>query len=356
MLHDLRGGGAERVNLRLIEGMLASGRNVDLVLVRGSGEFLSDIPAGARVFDLKKKRVIQAIFALARYLRRERPTAVLSSLSHVNLAAIIAVWLSRLKVNLIVCEHNQISQKVRIARGFVSRMTYRAVSFLYPRASAIVAVSKGVADDLIAFAGLESNNVHVIYNPVYEESMRESAAADPAHPWFQSPAVPVILAIGRLNEQKGFDILLHAFQRVRSSLECRLVILGEGTERAALEKLCQTLGLTDDVALPGFVANPFALMARSDLFVLSSRWEGLPTVLIEALACGAPVVSTDCPSGPREILDDGRFGTLVPTNDPEALAAAILKSLNGPRQSHVERGRCFSTPASVFRYLELLES
>jgi glycosyltransferase involved in cell wall biosynthesis len=355
-LHDLRGGGAESCTLRLIEGMLRSGRNVDLVLVRASGEFLAHIPPGTRVVDLKKDRVAHSIFAFARYLRRERPTSVLASLHHINLAAILAVWISRLNTNLIICEHNQISQKVRHARGFVRRLTYRAVAVLYPRATGIVAVSKGVADDLVAFAGLSESRIKVVYNPVYNEAMHEKAAAPPSHSWFLSPSMPTILAMGRLHTQKGFDILLHAFQRVRDTFPCRLVIVGEGDERGSLANLSQQLGIADDVSFPGFIENPLALMSRADLFVMSSRWEGLPTVLIEALACGAPIVSTDCRSGPREILDNGRFGTLVPPNDVEALAQAIVKSLGGPRKSHSERAKDFSDTASIARYLELLES
>ena len=355
-LHDLRGGGAERITLNLIEGMLRRGRNVDLVLVRAYGVFLPSIPAGTRVIDLRKKRVSHSIFAFARYLKRERPTSVLAALHHVNLAAIIAVWISRLKTTLIVCEHNQISQKARHARGFVGRLTYRAVALLYPRATNIVAVSEGVADDLVAFAGLRREDVKVVYNPVYHEGIPEKAAAPPLHPWFSSRSVPTLLAVGRLHKQKGFDILLQAFRRVRTALPCRLVIVGEGVEREALTDLSRQLGIADDVSLPGFVENPLALMSRADLFVLSSRWEGLSTVLIEALACGATVVSTDCRSGPREILDNGRYGMLVPTDDPEALAQAILESLNRPRMSHIERAMVFSDTASVSRYLELLES
>ena len=355
-LHDLRGGGAERNTLRLVEGMIRSGRNVDLVLVTASGAFMNSIPAGTRVIDLKKKRVLQSIFAFVRYLKRERPTSVLASLHHINLASIIAVRLSGVNTNLVICEHNQITQKISHARGFFSRLTYRAVKVLYPFADDIIAVSQGVADDLVAFAGLKENAVKVVYNPVYQESMHEKAAAAPSHPWFLAREVPTLLAMGRLHTQKGFDILLHAFKQVRSTTPCRLVIVGEGDERRDLTALSEQLGLTDDVSFPGFIQNPFALMSRADLFVMSSRWEGLPTVLIEALACGATIVSTDCPSGPREILDNGRYGTLVPTNDADALAEAMLQALSAPRKSHSERAKDFSDTASVSRYLEVLEN
>jgi glycosyltransferase involved in cell wall biosynthesis len=171
--------------------------------------------------------------------------------------------------------------------------------------------------------------VHVIYNPVVSPELYEKADAPLEHPWFRSNQPPVILGVGRHRPQKGFDTLLRAFARVRQETPARLVILGEGPERPNLERLASELGVAADVDMPGFDPNPFRYMRRAGVFVLSSRYEGLPNVLIQALACGCPVVSTDCPSGPSEILDGGRYGALVPVDDVEAMAGAIVRALLG---------------------------
>lgn len=357
LLHDLRGGGAERVTIKLIQGLLDQGRQVDVVLVQASGEYLDLVPAGARVVDLNKKHVFAAIPALASYLRRETPVALLASLTHVNILAILAHKLSGLRTRVVVSERNQISVKAATARALRARLTYRAAPIVYRFADAVTAVSEGVARDVDAFCRFKPGTVKAIYNPVYSEAMAVAAAQPVALPWLDGAGEPVIVAVGRLHSQKGFDVLIEALALVRSVRPARLIILGEGDERAALEARVLALGLEQHVMLPGFISNPYAAMARSSVFVLSSRFEGLPGALIEAMACGAPVVATDCPSGPHEVLDGGRFGPLVPTDDPHALAAAIVEALdNGPRPGAQERARSFSIESSTRRYLEVLES
>jgi glycosyltransferase involved in cell wall biosynthesis len=182
------------------------------------------------------------------------------------------------------------------------------------------------------------------------------AEAPMKDPWLAGGEPPVILGVGRLATQKDFSTLLHAFARVRSQRPARLLILGEGDKRFELEALAQNLGLARDVRLPGYADNPFAYMRRCSVFVLSSAYEGLPTVLIEAMACGAPVVSTDCPSGPAEILEGGRYGCLVPIGDPDAMASAILTILqDAPDTTRTrQRAEMFSIEASVDQYLNLL--
>jgi glycosyltransferase involved in cell wall biosynthesis len=215
--------------------------------------------------------------------------------------------------------------------GHATQLRQRLVPSLvrrsYPRADGIAAVSAGVADDLAGVLGLPRHRVQVINNPVIVPELSTMMEQPCEHPWFVGDHPPVLLAVGRLSPQKDFECLLRAFATVRAETDARLMILGEGPERARLESLVTELGLTGDVELPGWVGNPYPYMARSDLFVLSSRWEGLPTVLIEALFCGLRIVATDCPSGPQEILDGGRYGALVPVGDHAALAAAIIASL-----------------------------
>jgi glycosyltransferase involved in cell wall biosynthesis len=355
LLHDVAAGGAERVALKLVEGMIDAGHAVDLILVRATGEYMGDIPARARLIDLGKNHVFQSIPALARYLRNERPAALLSFLTHVNIAAILARLLSRQRLFLAISERNQLSVKAADARHLRDRLTYRLVPLLYPFADRIIAVSRGVARDVERFARLGGNKVSHIYNPIYGPALAAAAAMPVEHPWFAPGQPPVVLGAGRLHKQKGFDTLLRAFALARRERDIRLMIIGEGREREALEALARSLGVEDDVSLPGFVENPYALMSQASLFVLSSRWEGLPGVLIEALACGTTVISTDCPSGPSEILEDGRYGKLVPVDDAAALATAISEALANPQSAPAARAREFSIETATHSYLRALE-
>ena len=209
-------------------------------------------------------------------------------------------------------------------------MTPRLMKQFYPWADGIVVVSDGVRNDLSDLTGIPYDRISVIYNPsVVKEEVQAKAKTTLDHPWFEANQPPVLVAVGRLQIQKDYPTLLRAFAQVRRSRAVKLVILGEGRERSKLEGILRELDLEQDESQPGFVENPYPFMAKASLFILSSRWEGLPTVLIEALCCGTPAVSTDCPSGPREILKDGRYGKLVPVGDSDSLAQAIEETLDG---------------------------
>lgn len=357
VLHDLRGGGAERACLRLARGMVASGRQVELVLVRREGVYLSDIPPGVELTVLDKPRVSQSIGALARHFHRTRPRAVLSALTHMNLATIAATRLSGSGARLVVSERNQISAKAREARDAWQRAVYRAVPLAYRAADRVVAVSGGVAADLAQFGRLPDSKIRVIHNPVFDPDIEALAQAPLDHPFFEAGGPPIIVAAGRLHNQKGFDVLLRAFAMARAQIDCRLIILGEGPERARLSAQAEQSGLGYDIDMPGFCANPFALMARAGAFVLSSRWEGFPNALVEAMACGAPVIATDCPSGPREILQGGRIAPLVPVDDADALARALIATLAARPDTAVSRMRAqgFSVAVAARQYLDALE-
>jgi glycosyltransferase involved in cell wall biosynthesis len=238
---------------------------------------------------------------------------------------------------------------------FRMRLMPKLVRRFYRWADGIVAVSKGVADDLVQVTGLPPERIQVIYNPIVTPELMAKAQDTLDHPWFGPGQPPVILAVGRLDPQKDFHTLIRAFAQVRQIRLSRLLILGEGEERQALEALVCQLGLQDDVCLPGFVANPYPYMTRAGVFVLSSRWEGLPGVLIEALYCGVPLVSTDCPSGPREILANGQYGKLVPVGDVVAMTQAIVAMLNsGKKKVPEESWRPFTLEVSVNQYLDAL--
>ncbi len=357
VLHDLRGGGAERACLRLAGGMAAAGRAVNLILVKGQGAYLNDVPGGVNLTVLDCPRVWRAIPALAAHFRRTRPQAVLSALTHMNVATLAAATLCGTGVRVVVSERNQISAKAHEAKGAWQRALYRATPLAYRAADRVVAVSGGVAGDLAQFARLAQERIRVIHNPVFSDDIEALAAREPEHPWFLRSNPPIVLAVGRLHRQKGFDTLIRAFAISRAQVDCRLVILGEGGERGLLQRQVERSGLSYDIDLPGFCANPFALMARAGAFVLSSRWEGFPNALIEAMACGAPVIATDCPSGPNEILQDA-IAPLVPVDDAAALAEALVATLRRRPDTLATRARAreFSVPAAVERYLQVLEA
>ncbi|WP_207477673.1 glycosyltransferase [Arenibaculum pallidiluteum] len=354
-LQDLYGGGAERVMLLLAGAIARRGVDVDLVLIRREGAYLEQVPPGVRVHELGTRRMSKSVGALARYLRAERPEAVLTALVHVNVGALLAAMLAG-RTRVIVTEHNQISRNYAALRSPLLRAAYRLVPQLYRRAARIVAVSSGVADDLHRFSGLDRRRIDVVHNPIVAADLPARAAEPVSHPWLRPGQPPVVMAVGRLNPQKDFETLIRAFAALRARRAARLIILGEGDERAALQRLAGELGVANEVDMPGFVDNPYAHMAKASLFVLSSRFEGLPTVLVEAMACGTPVVATDCPSGPREILEDGALGGLVPVGDADALALAMEQALDAPVTAERLKARAsdFAVERAVDRYLELV--
>jgi glycosyltransferase involved in cell wall biosynthesis len=328
-MHGLFEGGAERIMLNMAKGLVNSGHSVDLVLARADGPFLPQVPEEVRMIDLKSTRVMFSLRALTQYIQSENPDGMLSCIDYTNIIAILARQLVRKPDRLVVGEHNTFSQRITQLPFFYRRLLPKLVRLLYPLSDCVAAVSQGVANDLVNNTGIKPEHIRVINNPVITQDLQKKSQLPLEHPWFQPEHPPVLVSVGRLHPQKDFPNLLHAFAKVRQNRVARLVILGEGERRTDLEKLAQELGISDDISMPGFVDNPYSYMANSSVYVLSSKWEGLPTVLIEALYCGVPIVSTDCPSGPKEILQNGRFGLLVPVGDSEKLALAIEEALDG---------------------------
>lgn len=356
-LPSVRGGGAQRVIVNLVQGITERGLPVDVVLATAEGVFLDQLPPTARLVDLRARRLLRSIGPLTNYLRRERPRILISSMSHANLIALWAARFARRSTPVMVTVHNTMSQSTPEEGGLGGGLSLRLLRTFYPWAASVVAVSRDAADDLVRTSGLPRERVQVVYNPVITPAMLALARQPPDHPWFGPGQPPVILGVGRLTRQKDFPTLIRAFAEIRLRRLARLIILGEGEDRPGLEALIAELGLADDVALPGFRDNAIAYMARSALFVLSSAWEGLPTVLIEALAAGTRVVSTECPSGPREILQGGRLGALVPVGDAPALARAMLVALDGPAETVPPDALTpFTRDAAVDSYLRLIES
>ncbi|PNY83002.1 glycosyl transferase [Deinococcus koreensis] len=346
-------GGAERVMVNLARGFVERGHPVDFVLARAEGIYLDDLPPEVRVVDLGSAQTLRSLPGLIRYLRRERPHALLSALDHANIVALVARQLAWVPTRMVVTIHNTLSREIAQASGWRDRLTPTLVRRIYPLAGAVIAVSEGVADDFSRVTGRRRSQIEVVYNPVIAPDLEQMGAEAVDHPWFAPGQPPVILGVGRLIYQKDHATLIRAFAQLRRTRPARLAILGEGDERPALEKLIRELGLQDEVWLPGHLRNPYAYMARSAVFALSSRYEGLPTVLIEALALGTAVVSTDCPHGPAEILARARSGTLVPVGDVGALSQGILAALEAGGQPAADL-RPFGMSYPAQRYLELL--
>lgn len=339
----------------LANGFAQRGLAVDLVLAHAVGPYLAEVSSDVRVVDLGQRRVMLSLPALLRYLRANKPAAMLSALSHVNVIAVLARFFARVDTRLAVSERATYSLQIKHAKALRARILTPLMRWTYPRADVVLAVSRGVADDLAQVLGMPPEKISVAYNPVVTPALYEQAREAVHHPWLMPGEPPVILGVGRLSSEKDFSVLIRAFAKVRAQLPCRLVILGEGELRAELEALVVQLGLIDEVQLYGFVENPFAWMSKVSLFVLSSNCEGLPNALIQAMACGTPVVSTDCPSGPMEILEGGKWGALVPVGDVETMANAMLNALQSKHSPDVkERAQDFGTEQSMAVYMRAL--
>ncbi len=358
-LPGLYEGGAERIMLNLAAGLAVHGYAVDLVLAQSEGPYVEQIPKSVRVVELNVRhrssfRTFSSLPALLRYLRHERPHALLSALN----ANFVALWARRIAgipLRLVISEHNTFSlqnqQFPQVYRGLMLQL----VRYCYPWADGIVAVSGGVADDLAQVSRIDRDRIQVIYNPIVTPELETKTRDVLKHPWFDPSQPPVVLAVGRLTDQKDFSTLIQAFARVRRTRKARLLILGEGEERPKLEALVRQFALEEDVQLPGFVTNPYPYMARAALFALSSKWEGLPTVLVEALYCGVPVISTDCPSGPFEILRDGQYGQLVQVGNVASMARAMERMLDHTTPSPPrESWQPFELETAIDQYMRLL--
>jgi len=353
-LPSLEVAGAERVMVTLARGLAKSGLSVDVVVSNAAGGLSREIPSQIQVVDLAARGVLGSLPALVRYLRRQRPDALMSTIEHANVVALWAAWLARTRTRTVVRAASMVPTGPSRDPGFRAWALPLFMRWTYPWADHVIAPSKAVRDDLAAKLRLSGERIEIIYNPVDLRTIQEEMRAYVDDPWFSGDGPPVILAVGRLVKVKDHATLLRAFAQVKERKPARLVILGEGPERPQLEALAEQLHVDADVSLPGFVENPFAYMARATVFVQSSAWEGLPNALIQALACGCPVVSTDCQGGAREVLGGGRFGRLVPSRDPSALADALVEACMHPTTPPGESLEAFQLERVVEAYRTLL--
>ncbi len=345
--------GVDRAMKHLIPALVDRGYPVDLLHVRRHGPHIERELEGLRVIDLGSRHVYPSLPAVVGYLRRERPAVMLSDKDRVNRTALLARFLAGVDTRLVLSSGTTISIDLASRGPFDRWLQRNSMGKLYGFADQVIVTSEGVADDMAAYTGLARDKIAVVPSPVVPEACFHQDFPRPNHPWFQEGEPPVILGVGELCMRKDFATLIRAFAKVRRQLSCRLVILGKGRQHEELQCLAEELGVAADVDLAGFQPNPYAFMQYASLFAFASRWEGLGFVLIEALAVGTPVVSTDCPSGPREILQDGRYGPLVPVGDVEAMAAAMLRTLDNPLPAAElkEAARPYEVEASTDAYL-----
>jgi glycosyltransferase involved in cell wall biosynthesis len=349
-------GGVERMVLNLVCELARLGLSIDLLVIREESAHLADLPPGVNLVRLGTRHSALSVAPLARYLAAHRPPVLLAAKDRAGRAALAARRRAGVATRIFIRLGTTLSQALEGRSRLRKWLRYRPLRRAYPQADGIIAVSQGVADDVRTITGLVGARIHVIRNPVISPELDAHAAEPPAHPWLADDGEPVVMGMGRLTRQKDFPTLVRAFARLRERRPGRLVILGEGADRAALSELVRELGIHEHVLMPGFQANPYAWLSRARLFVLSSLWEGSPNALTEALALGIPVVSTDCRSGPREVLDGGRFGPLVPPGDVAALAEAMERTLAEPLPADVLRSAVqdYRAEVSARRYLEVM--
>lgn len=337
VLADLKGGGAERMTLRLASGLAVQGIKTELVVFSRSGELVAEVPDYLKVTDLGTKRSSRSIGALVRHFRTSKPAVAFTTLHHTSITVRLALMLAATQTRLVIRIANHIGE-IRASRSwFSSRVLESMLHWTYRGANLLTTVSQDLTKELGKFLGGSGPKIVTHYNPVIDARFLEIAGRPAKHSWLQQPRTgPVIVTAGRLAPQKDHASLIKAFKLVNDIRPARLIIFGDGPEREALTNLAETLGIADSVDLPGFDNELAASLAQADLFALSSKWEGLPGVLIQALALGIPVVSTDCPTGPAEILEEGRWGRLVPVGDHVALAEAMLDALANPKEQAPE--------------------
>lgn len=342
--------------LNLAEGLRGLYEPVEILAVKTRSRFLGGWESPVPLRSLGVDHTLQSIPRLALYLKKVHPVALLAAKDRANQAAVIARALAKAPTRIVLRLGTTTSAAIAHKSALHQAAWRFPMRLFYPRADAVVAVSKGVAQDLEHMLGRPLPSLTVIPNPVITPKLNEQARRPVHHPWLEDARRPVFVGMGRLTTQKDFPTLLRAFQKVGRTTPCRLILLGEGSHRPTLESLARSLGVRDDVFFAGFVPNPYPYLRKASVFVLSSIWEGSPNALTEAMALGTPVVATDCPSGPREILRGGEVAPLVPMKDPDAMAEAILQVLKNPPDPKRLREAVsdYTVENSARRYLDVL--
>lgn len=344
---DFRGGGAQHMMVNLANALAARGHNMTLLVAHNAGPFAEKVGKKVTVIDFQKTRTLMALSGLWNYVRKDQPDILLSALTHANIVALLVKALSkRTKTKFVISERNFFSQSLHHSKSKKDKFFALLVPVLYPLADKIIGVCKNVADDIKKAARLSENKVTWIHNPVIVDEINSHTKENTNIAELGRPGLPLIMTAGRLVPQKDHMTLLRAFAKMLQEKDARLLILGQGPLRPKLEALAQKLGIANKITFQGYVNNPLPYFKEAKLFVLSSAWEGFPNVMIEAMYCGLAIVSTDCPGGPAEILEDGKYGLLCPVGDDDALAAAMLKALEEKPDPEIQKKRALDFTAS----------
>lgn len=358
VLHDLRGGGAEKMMVRLANQLAENGDDITMILITGGGENKAYLDNRVNLIELNCTRTLSAFSPLRKVLKKLKPQGILAALTHVNVITSITClslgWLKKLHVS----ERNAFSLDKKVNSSVVMKSVYFLAPWFYRFIpNPVIAVSQGVADDLIESTIVRKQDVTTAPNPVITAETIAAAKQGPQHPWLVNKETKILIAVGRLAHQKGFDMLIDAFSQISKQIDCKLIIFGEGELRKQHQKQIETLDLTNKISMPGYTNNPIAEMKAADLYVLSSRFEGSPNAIVEAMSVNTPVVAFDCPHGAREILQDGDIPYLVPNGDVNALSKACIKSLkNYTKPKYNEAVKRFNSKESAEIYIALILS
>ena len=353
---SLHGGGAERVMTILANEFVRKGHSVDMVLMMKKGEYTNEVRENVRLVGFGCSHPWSSLMPLVRYLSDEKPDIILSALPIANSISSISTSISLIDTRVVLTEHSSQSLIFGDLSNKRQIITLPLARIAYKMADQVVCVSEGVEKKMERIRMVSSEKVSVVNNPIRIDEIRRKKETCTDLSWFEKESIPTVISAGRMTESKNFDSLIRSFRTVKNKLEAKLIILGKGEKKKDLESIVSILDLERDVVMPGFVENPWKYIAKADVFVLPSKYEGFGNVLVEAMACGTPVVSTDCPTGPRMILADGQYGKLVPVGDTEAMASAILETLRSPSESQslVDRAYDFSATKSAEQYLHIM--
>ncbi len=355
-LPHLKGGGAEKIMINLAEGFLKRELSVDLLLARAEGDYLNLVPKDVRVIDFDSMHIALSFPKFLRYLKTERCNTVLAVFGS-DVLSLVAKKIFKKNLRVFIRLERMISTDFSPRYGLLWRTSFRILKHLLPSADGIISLSHETTEDLKRVVPKASSLIRNIYNPVVTPEIIKKSCDSPSHPWIsKKDNIPIVLSVGRLVVDKDHMTLLRAFNRIVKKFPAHLILLGQGPLEKQLKDYVRISKLTEFVDFAGFKMNPYAFMANANVTVLSSVNEGLPNVLIESMACGTPVVSTDCASGPREILRDGIHGQLVPIRDDKALADAIIQTLEHPPQKNILKKRAmdFSVDACIEDYMQFL--
>lgn len=355
-LYAINGRGQSKVLIDIAVGLAGAGYQVTFCCARVDDSVFIDKYKNEiklKVFGVTSR--LSAALKLKNFIDKNNANVIVSGGTDNNcIVALVSRW-SHSKPLSIITEHTSLIQTINNSKRKLAKLLPLAVRLFYPKATVLASVSCSLENELLEDIKVKHSNTKVLYNPVINDELQHKSLDSVKHKWFGS-GNKVFIGVGQLTEQKDFFTLLNAFKLLKENTQFKLIILGDGPDKVALQKHIDALDIKDKVDLVGRVDNPYAYMKQADVFVLSSKWEGFGLVLVEAMACGTPVVSTDCPHGPREILADGKWGELVPVEDPAALAKAMLAAVAKPRDAALERAQVFSHEASIKQYAELIES